>query len=126
MTVLMERPKKLHPRSFDGYAQHILLENVSWDYYLNTLDELEGRNYRVTYDDGRMEIMAPPIGDLHEYGKTCIARLIETYAYEMDLNITGAGEVTTHREDVKKGVQPDECYWVQTKPPAITKSWLKL
>src|SRR4051812_6721115 len=110
MTLLIERPRHRVSPPVDD-ARHIVLENVSWDYYIRTLRALDGQILKVTYDDGRMEIMAPPIGNFHEYAKKCASRLIETYAVGADIPITGLGEVTTQRKDVKKGLEPDECYW---------------
>src|SRR5437762_3569977 len=98
--------------------QGTLLEGVSWDYYQRTVEELMGQRVRITYDDGRMEFL-PPISDQHESAKTYLARLIEFYAFEADIPITGYGSVTTQHRKKKKGLEPDECYFVRKPPPKI-------
>ena len=104
--------------------EHVLLENVSWDYYEQTLHELDETHIHATYDQGRMEIMT--LGDRHEIAKKNIARLLEIYAYEKRIPLTGAGSVTCRRKDLKRGVEPDECYYVHTPPPAGTDIQLNL
>jgi len=94
-----------------------VLENVSWDFYERTVQEMEdsGRHVRITYEDGRMELMSP--SDLHEEIKSLIGRLIELYAMERDVSITPLGSVTIKRRDLHKGLEPDECYYVSTPRP---------
>ncbi len=100
--------------------QRFLFEGVSWAYYDHTLRELENagrRAVRVTYDRGRMEIMTT--GARHEQLKRIVGRLIETYAVERDIPITGIGSVTCRREDLDRGLEPDECYYVTSPPPPV-------
>jgi Uma2 family endonuclease len=46
-----------------------------------------------------------------------IARLLETYALEADIPITALGMLTLRRKKLKVGLEPDECYYIQTPPP---------
>lgn len=95
---------------------HLVLEDVSWDYYERTLQELDeaGSNVHVTYDRGRMELMSPLLE--HEAPKKWIARLIEVYAMEKDIPICLCGSMTCRREDLQRGLEPDECYYVRHMP----------
>lgn len=92
--------------------RHFIFEDVSWEYYTQTLNELDrnGQHARVTYDRGRMEIMT--VGRRHESIKMAIARLLETYAGEYRLPVEGVGNVTCRRQGLKRGLEPDECYYV--------------
>jgi Uma2 family endonuclease len=110
MTVLIEPPRRR-----TAPIERFVFDDVSWDYYLRTLHELGDRRVQVTYDDGRMEIMSP--GNVHEYIKTVIGRFIETYAMEVNVRASGFGSVTTQKRSVRKGLEPDECYYVTTKSP---------
>ena len=96
----------------------VLLEGVSWEAYEAFLEELDRnkRRVRVTYDEGRMEIMT--LGFRHEQNKTLLGRLVETYGLELDLEVTGAGSITLKKPKIK-GLEPDECYYVQTPAPGI-------
>lgn len=89
-----------------------VFENVTWDYYTQTLEALDrsGQHARVTYDRGRMEIMT--VGRKHEIIKMAISRLLEVYACEMRVGIEGVGNVTCRRAGMDQGLDPDECYYV--------------
>ena len=39
--------------------QHFVFEDASWELYEKLLGDIGNRPIRVTYDDGRMEIMSP-------------------------------------------------------------------
>jgi Uma2 family endonuclease len=96
---------------------HSVFHGVSWEEYSRTLQELEaaGSRAHVTFDNGEMEIVTN--ADLHERAKTALGRLLETYALEADIPITGLGQITCRREDLLKGLDPDECYYVMTPVP---------
>jgi Uma2 family endonuclease len=104
--------------------QHLLLDNVSWAYYDRTLHELDGRHLRITFDRGKLEIMT--LGDIHERVKKTVARLLEMYAIERDMPITGLGSITCRRADLQQGLEPDECYYVRRQPPSPTEGELDL
>lgn len=104
--------------------QHIVLDDVSWEFYEQLLREIGDRAIRVTYDDGWMEIMSPL--PRHEKWKKRIARLIEFLSFELDIPIETLGSTTFKREDRKKGLEPDECYYVQHAAEVRDKDELDL
>src|SRR5207248_1435503 len=83
-----------------------------------------GQHARVTYDQGRMEIMTTTAW--HEFIKKSAARLLEHYSFVMDISIKGLGSLTCNRKDLKKGLEPDECYFIRTKPLVNKKGFLDL
>ena len=88
--------------------QRIVLHDIPWWQYLALREATEGRGLKLTYLEGDLEIMSP--SDLHEEAKKIIARLIEAYADERELDLWGFGS-TTYREETKaRGLEPDECY----------------
>src|SRR3989442_707909 len=89
---------------------YLLLHDVSWDFYEATLRELGERNLRITYDKGSLEIMAPLYD--HEWAKAGIRRLIEILSLELDIPIRSLASVTCTRKDLKKGLEPDESYYI--------------
>src|SRR3954464_15353592 len=94
----------------------VVMENVSWDYYSHTLEELgPTRGFRVIFDQGRMEIVTTSAK--HERIRKIIARLLEMYAFESNIDITPLGMLTLRRKKLKVGLEPDECYYIQTPPP---------
>ena len=94
--------------------QHIVLDGISWSAYEMLLRDLEGRRLRITYDCGRLEIMA--VSHRHEYGKKLLARFVESMTLELDIPIHPGGSTTFKKELLKKGLEPDECYWIQNEP----------
>lgn len=96
-----------------GSETRMVLAPVSWGLYQQILRELgDNRGKRLTYDSGRLEIMSP--SDLHEDVKKIAARLVETYAAVAGIPIQGYGSMTMDREELEKGIEPDECYYVQS------------
>jgi len=90
-------------------------ENVSWSEYLRMLDEIGDGHTRLTYDSGRLQIMAPSVW--HDSTKKIVARLIEAYADFHDIDLIGIGSTTLRREELLKGLEPDECYYVSSPKP---------
>ena len=63
---------------------------------------------RLTYRGGTLEIMSPSWN--HELLKTTLARLLEVWALERDVELTGVGAWTVKSEALERGLEPDECY----------------
>lgn len=93
-----------------GYEQRFVLHNVSWHGYELILEGLGSRNQlRVTYDRGTLELMSPlPI---HEVYKIFFSHLFTVLYEELDLPGQPFGSTTFRREDVARGVEPDECFY---------------
>jgi Uma2 family endonuclease len=92
-----------------GDVQHIVLDDVSWELYEKLLREVGDRAIRMTYDEGRLEIMSP-IAE-HEDPKKVIARMIEMLTLELNMPMKSLGSTTFRRKDKAKGLEPDECYY---------------
>lgn len=92
-----------------GEGQRLELNNVSWDQYCavrEALDHIPG--LRMTYVEGSLAIMTP--GREHERDKTLFGRLIEAYAFEKGLDLSGYGSTTFKKKKLLRGLEPDECY----------------
>lgn len=87
-----------------------LMHDVSWEQYESLLETLPDHRMRHTYDRGTLEMMSPL--QRHESIKRMIGRLIETLAYELDLPIKSVGSTTQRRKSVRRGLEPDESYYV--------------
>jgi len=94
--------------------QRLVLDGVSWNTYETFLRELEGRHLRLTYDRGTLEIMG--LSHRHEFGKTLLGRFVEGLTLELDIPIHPGGSTTFKNELLEKGLEPDECYWIQNEP----------
>jgi len=107
MSRLLSTPS-IVPTSLDD-VQHLVLESASWDLYEHLLKEIGNRPIRMTYDDGRLEIMSPL--PEHEDPKRMIGRMIEMLTWELNMPVKSLGSTTLRRKDKAKGVDPDECYY---------------
>jgi Uma2 family endonuclease len=105
-------------------VQHFVLEDASWDLYEKLLRDIGNRPIRVTYDEGRMEIMSPL--PEHERPKRMLGRMIETLTLELDMEVASLGSTTFHRRDKAKGLEPDECYYFRNEQKMRVKKRLDL
>lgn len=91
--------------------RRFVLHGVPWSTYVtlrDALDEDRGGGVRMTYLEGTLELMSP--STLHEDVKTILARLLEVWATERDVDLRGFGNATFRREASRGGLEPDECY----------------
>jgi Uma2 family endonuclease len=91
--------------------QRLRLSLVSWEKYEQMAAWFEGRHVRLTYDRGELEIMT--VSHLHELDKHLLGRLLAALTEELNIDIHGAGSMTFKREDLDRGLEPDECYWIE-------------
>lgn len=90
--------------------QRLLLHNVDWATYDRLLHDLEGHHLRLNYDRGRLEIMTTSSD--HERWKTLLARFFEILTLELNVPIMGVGNFICRREDLERGLEPDECWYI--------------
>ncbi len=94
--------------------QRVILHGISYKDYVLLSDVLGHRpGLHLTYANGTLEIMTT--SPLHEHLKTLIARLLELHALLTGIRILGFGSATYRREEKEKGLEPDECYCIDTK-----------
>lgn len=99
-------PTRVDPRDED---RRFLVDCVSWDEY-QALRESLGNGLRLTYLEGRLELMSPSFA--HEDYKTLLARLLEAWAEENDVDLNGYGNVTLGNRALARALEPDECYCI--------------
>ncbi|HEY2586494.1 MAG TPA: Uma2 family endonuclease [Tepidisphaeraceae bacterium] len=102
----------------------VVLENVSWAFYERMLTEIGNGPTRLTFDNGRLEIMSP--SRLHERVKNILGRIVEAYGEAMDIVVEAGGSMTFRREDLQKGLEPDECYYVAHAADILQKDEIDL
>lgn len=93
-------------------AEKIILHDVSWETYEQLLANYnECQSPRFAYDDGTLEIMI--LSAKHEEPSRTIASLIEILAEEFSINFRNLGSTTFRRKKLKKGFEPDACFYIQ-------------
>jgi Uma2 family endonuclease len=105
--------------------QRTVLYDVSWDTFESLLkDTGENRGSRFAYDCGTLEIMTPLFE--HEKPKGNFSNFIVALAEELDIELRSAGSTTLKRKIIKKGIEPDTCYYIQNEPAIRGKETLNL
>jgi len=92
----------------------LVLYDVEWrDYhrFLRLFDERPG--VHLTYDRGVLEIMT--LSYHHENVGRLVGRFILVLTEEFGLPVSGGGSTTFRRRRKKRGLEPDECFWIQSE-----------
>jgi len=103
----------------------LLLENISWEGYERLLSGLgDDTHVRLTYDNGRLEIMSP--SDKHEYLKSLLGHLMGVLTEELDLKYISIGSTTLRRDQALQGTEPDDCFYIANADHVIGKGEINL
>jgi Uma2 family endonuclease len=105
-------------------TEHLTLYDMSWDSYETLLNLLGDRPIRTTYSQGVVELMI--LSYQHERYKKLLARFIETLTEELNIAIAGGGSTTFKRQDLERGLEPDECFYIQHEPDVRGKQAIDL
>jgi Uma2 family endonuclease len=89
----------------------VVLPNVSWETYERLLEDLSDCSVpHLTYDRGVLEIMSPT--HEHEELNRTINSIVEAVAVELDVRVRILGSSTFKRKELKRGFEPDSCFYV--------------
>ena len=106
-------------------GQRLLLHDVSWDEFEAILEELgEHRGSRIAYNNGLLEIMAPL--PEHESDKENISDLLKAFLEELDIEFLTLGSTTFKNAEMLKGIEPDQCFYIQHEAAVRGKKRLDL
>ena len=89
--------------------QKLVLSNISWEQYQTLLETFaDYSGLKLIYYHGTLELYMPSAE--HERLKKIIARLLERYAEEMEIDLYAYGSTTFRNKAKASGLEPDECY----------------
>lgn len=94
-------------------GQTLFLTGVSWRTYQRLLRALAERRLRITYDRGALEIMT--LSPEHEHFKNLLGYLILVLVEELGWNMASFGSMTFQGRKRRRGLEPDQCYWIQNE-----------
>jgi Uma2 family endonuclease len=114
-----ERPLR-HTYDEGTFELPRLIYGVSWQEYSRFLEATGDYNLRHTYDSYTLELMTPLKN--HDWIKRLLGRMIETMAFDLDIDIQSVGSTTLSSALTTKGVQPDEGYHVTNEASVRGKS----
>ncbi len=91
-----------------------VLYGVSWEVYEELVAEHWGLQFpRLTYDSGILEInMSNSLK--HEEDCRNLAALFEQIAIELEIDFRRSGSTTYKRKNIRKGFEPDSCFYIQS------------
>jgi Uma2 family endonuclease len=92
----------------------IVLSGISWELYQQLRENEENWHVHMAYDGGTLELMSP--SQDHEAIKKLIGQLIEAFTEEMGISRRSLGSTTWKTQELAKGLEPDECYYILNHP----------
>jgi Uma2 family endonuclease len=103
----------------------LTLSNLAWEEYDALLHELDEQPYyRLTYDNGRLEIMT--LSPEHEIPAALFSALILVLAEECRLNYLSLRSTTLRKRKKAKGTEPDDCYYFKDFKKMVGKKAIDL
>lgn len=87
------------------------VDGVSWESYESLRRDWDHTNIRLTYDRGRLVAVSPL--PRHDKIKKLMGRLAETAGLEKDVPVSSFGSTTWKRQELARGLEADECYYVR-------------
>jgi Uma2 family endonuclease len=103
----------------------LLLHNIDWRTYLRLLRAFAERpGVRLAYDDGDIEIMSPLL--YHDDNSRFLFQLVVVLTEELGKPIRFGGSTTLKRRLKRKGIEADECFWIDNAPKMAGKKRLNL
>lgn len=103
----------------------LILNEISWEEYEELLADLsDSSGVRVSYNNGRLEIMSP--SSMHEMYKEMLLHIASIVAYEFDKVFESRGSTTFKKEPFAQGAEPDTCFYVQNASQIIGKRQINL
>ena len=95
--------------------KRVTFHHLDWQAYKQILTAVgEHRAARFTYDRGTLEI-SMPLED-HERARECIGLFIRILVVELGMRLKTLGSTTLDREDLQRGAEPDNAYYIQNQP----------
>lgn len=104
--------------------QRFVFDSVSWEKYLQADDLFDDRRFRMTFDRGRLEFMT--VSHLHEFVKSLMSYFLPVLMEEFGIKRKTSGSMTFRREDLDRGMEPDQCYYLANEPAVRGKDAIDL
>src|SRR5262245_52608801 len=98
----------------DREQQRLVLRGVDWPRYQAIIRALGERSLRLAYDGENLELMT--VSRLHDKLSRLLGRFLVVLTEELGLPLDSAGSVTLEKEDVQRGIEADESFYITNEP----------
>ncbi len=112
-------PLELNTEQIRG-EKRVVFNHLSWLSYQQILQAIgENNRAHLFYDRGTLEITMPL--EEHEFYRELIGLFIRILVVELGLKIKSLGSTTLAREDLERGAEPDNAYYIQNQAKVLGK-----
>ncbi|NJK35940.1 MAG: Uma2 family endonuclease [Oscillatoriales cyanobacterium SM2_2_1] len=94
--------------------KRMAFHNVTWQTYQELTRLLGDRSVQVSFDGDTLEMVIPL--EFHEFVSAMFETLVRILVLELGLNIKTMRSTTLNREDLPRGAEPDNAYYIQNQP----------
>jgi Uma2 family endonuclease len=106
-------------------GQRVLLHEINWQEFGEVIEELgENRASRIAYYAGTLEIRMPL--PEHEKAKVIVGHLLVALLNDMAMDWESLGSTTFKNEQMKAGIEPDDCFYIKNYAAMIGKDRIDL
>lgn len=96
---------------YESEDESVVLYDVPWSLYCRLRDLRSNRSKRMLYLEGELHIVSPT--RRHERYSQLVALFIRQWALQKNVPMMGAGSTTYRRKDLKTGLEPDQCFYIE-------------
>lgn len=107
-----EAPNPLSEPTPPEPAMYLRIDDATWETYEAVLKALGERPVYVTYDGGKLELIAPSFD--HESPKMRFHQLVVVFAGEYGFKLVSSGSTTFKRKKEDQGSEPDQSYYLRS------------
>lgn len=106
-------------------GQTVILKEIYWPKFEAILEALgDHRSSRIAYSKGTLEITTPL--PEHEVIKGIVSDVVKILLEELNINCEVFGSTTFKREDLDKGIEPDESFYIKNSDKMMGRDRIDL
>ncbi len=104
--------------------QRFVMEGIDWPTFTKIAEALAERHFRLSFDGWSLELMTT--SSTHGTCSRLLAFLLAILIRETGQSRRCCGDMTCSREDIERGLQPDECFYIVNAPRVLGRDRLDL
>lgn len=103
-------PSAIDKRTGPRGEQRILMHDIDWATYKRISEALGERHFRLSYDGWNLEIMTK--SSTHCWLSRLLGLFVLVLTEECNVTRLSCGDMTCDRDDLERGLEPDECFYL--------------